>query len=338
LTYLSSGREGAAAAAISSAEERIRQQAALLGERLREISSDEDSPVVHGGLVPTAAPTAVPNVNTVNLVHWATPSGHRDVFSGSGTIHQLSCAANTTNGNLTTCSPNTAGTYTPTNLPGTVHRRRRLTGTPVILRVHDAQSPGLDRAQDFLRRLKAGLKNAFQTEVSEHCSNNQYSGGNVTDIGILPVGGTAEGGWDGSDTMDWFLPGLKLSAGSAYGDDENSYNTDTGSMIKIFKFTLGCCYTSMVAIKMTEIIPGTVGAKDVIAGWSVVSTQTSYGGMTLNWVTHDSCGILDGTTTKMKQTQIEDAFAKVVASFRFCVAKEIFNSDDACSPKYNASP
>jgi hypothetical protein len=143
------------------------------------------------------------------------------------------------------------------------------------------------------------------------------------------------GGWDSVTSMsdNGNLNDLKLHVSSAYAAGEQAFTTgQVGTPVKLVKFTLGCCYVSLMAFKITEIIPGTVGATDVITGYSTVVGEH---GPQFAWVQDDKCGIVAGTTTTMKQTQIEAAVAKAVAEFRICLAKEILGGP-TCSPAYDA--
>ena len=93
------------------------------------------------------------------------------------------------------------------------------------------------------------------------------------------------------------------------------------SALMHLKFNLGCCYASSAAIKLTEIMPGQSGGSEFVSGFSVVKQGlTTSDGLPSAWVAADRCGIVDGTTTTMKQTQIEQIFATAVAEFRFCIA------------------
>jgi len=302
-------RAASAAAAISNNEERM---------RLKETQSS-------GQLLQTLGEAAKGSTQT--YMNWPTALKHRDVFLGSGSILGAATCPLAYGTADISCTANTA---TATS-----------TASPNALRLPTAGTPGLARVQDFLRRLQAKLRTAFAAEVTEKCSPHHYDNIN-RNVVVSAMDNQQEDGWDGVGTTTegvgdlGMLANLKIGQSSGFisvaDGGTGSYDQATGSLVKHLKFNLGCCYASSAAIKITEITPGQSGGSEFVSGFSVVKQGlTTSDGLPSAWVTADRCGIVDGTTTTMKQTQIEQIFAKAVAEFRFCIANEIFTGT-ACSP------
>jgi hypothetical protein len=317
---------------------KFKREVAMLGESDKAKMKTRAKAKAAAKMKAKAKLTAAPLRRRSGLV-WATPTGHVDAFEGAGTI--VTAGPGVTGAGKEGCTSTTTDTLTSGNqifCGGRVTTDlTQTTGTPtgtipMPFIATDYTKPGLARVQDFLRRIYTKLSTTFGAEIATKCSAHTFA--SMTKVSVAPL---PNGGWDSPSAYGFLGSEMKIDPVSGAPSGPDALPAGTHSIVKVFKFGLGCCYASLAAIKLTVISTGQAGSQFVVGNAVLKPSYTNMAGALTATALADACQVRAGTSTTMKKEMIEAKWREAVAEFRFCLGKEVMGGP-VCSPAVAAPP